>query len=222
MKKASMMVLAAVILAAMAASAQTPPMPKPGPEVEKLNYFLGNWKESLEVKPGHMGPGGKGAETAHAEWAPGGFFIVIRSAADMGAMGKFTSTAYIGYNAQDKVYTYDEFASTGEHTIAKGTVEGDTWTWTNESKMDGKTMNGRFIEKITSPNSYDLKYEASMDGGEYTTFMDGQATKSAGASAAKPAGAGPKGAEKPAGGAAAKPAAQAAAADSESKTPKAK
>ncbi|HEY2116297.1 MAG TPA: DUF1579 family protein [Candidatus Angelobacter sp.] len=195
MKKASKkttLTLAAVMLAAIIASAQNPPgPPKPGPEVEKLKYFLGNWKQSLEVKPGPMGPGGKGTETVHAEWLPGGFFIVIHGAADMGAMGKFTTTAFLGYNTEDKVYTYDEFASTGEHTVAKGTVEGDTWTWTSVSKEGGKTMNGRFIEKIASPNSYDLKFEASMDGGaSYATMLEGKATKAGGAAAAKPASAG--------------------------------
>ena len=50
----------------------------------------------------------------------------------------------------------------------------------------GKVMKGRFTEKITSPTSYDYKYEASMDGGEYTTFMDGKATKAGSATKAKP------------------------------------
>ena len=59
MKKASMIAVAAIMLSAMVAAAQNPPMPKPGPEVDKLKYFLGNWKEEGEMKPGPMGPGGK-------------------------------------------------------------------------------------------------------------------------------------------------------------------
>jgi len=212
MKKARMIAVAAVMLAAMAttsATAQTPAMPKPGPEVEKLKYFLGNWKEEGTIKPGPMGPGGKFTGTSKNEWLPGGFFIGLRGATDMTTMGKFTTVAYLGYDAENKVYTYDEFASTGEHTVAKGTVEGDTWTWTNEYKEGGKAMKGRFTEKITSPTSYDFKFEASMDGGEYATMMEGKATRGAAATGAKPA-------AKPAG--AAKTPTKTSAADTATKT----
>ena len=59
---------------------------------------------------------------------------------------------------------------------AKGTVDGDTWTWTDENKMGDKVMKGRYTMKITSPNSYDFKYEVSS-GGDYTTVMEGKSTK---------------------------------------------
>jgi hypothetical protein len=156
-----------------------------------------------------MGPGGKVTGTTHTEWMPGGFFIVLHSTGDMAGMGKFTSTAYLGYNPEDKVYTYDEFSSTGEHVSAKGTVEGDTWTWTSEDKMGGKVMKGRFTEKIVSPTSYDYKFEASIDGGDYTTFMEGKATKTGAEAAAKPADA-------------KAPAAKPSAADTAAKPPKTK
>ncbi|HMC30562.1 MAG TPA: DUF1579 family protein [Candidatus Angelobacter sp.] len=192
MKKASMIAVAAIMLSAMVAAAQNPPMPKPGPEVDKLKYFLGNWKEEGEMKPGPMGPGGKFTGASRNELMSGGFFIELHALGNM-SMGKYTSTAFLGYNAEDKVYTYNEFSSTGEAVSAKGTVEGDTWTWTSEEKMGGKVMKGRFTEKITSPTTYDFKFEASMEGGEYATVMEGKATKTGGAGskpAAKPAGAG--------------------------------
>jgi len=35
-------------------------LPKPGPEIKRLWYFTGTWKEVGEAKPGPMtGPGGK-------------------------------------------------------------------------------------------------------------------------------------------------------------------
>jgi hypothetical protein len=177
MKRISMIFLAATMLMAMAAAQNPPAPPKPGPEVEKLKYFLGNWKQTGEVKPGPMGPGGKVTGTQKGALMPGGFYIEVHGAGEAPGYGKFTSTAYLGYDPQEKTYTYDEFDSTGEHTVAKGTLEGDTWTWTNEAKMGGKVMKGRYTEKITSPTSYDYKYEASIDGGEYMTIMEGRATK---------------------------------------------
>ena len=198
MKHASMFTLVAVMfVAAAAALAQNPPAQKPGPELEKIKYFVGTWKTTGDLKPGPMGPGGKFTDTTHAEWMPGGFFIQMHSNGEMAGMGKMTSSAFMGYNTEDKVYTYDEFSSTGERVSARGTLEGDTWTWTNEEKMMGKTMKGRFTEKMTSPTSYDFKFEMSMEGSPFETVMEGKATKVGGAAAAKPA-AGAKTPAKPA------------------------
>ena len=98
-------------------------------------------------------------------------------------MGKFVGTSFMGYNTEDKAYTFNEFNSMGEAESSKGTVDGDTWTWTNEEKMQGKLVKGRFTMKIASPTSYTFKFEASMDGGDYATVMEGKATKMGGAAA---------------------------------------
>ncbi len=40
--------------------AQAPPqMPKPGPEHQRLHYFVGDWETITEAKPSPFGPGGK-------------------------------------------------------------------------------------------------------------------------------------------------------------------
>ena len=180
----------AVLMFAVVAAAQNPPAtPKPGPEIEKLKYFVGEWKQEGAIAASHMANAGKYTGTYHNAMAPGGFFVEMHSTNESG-MGKWTATSFLGYNAQDKVYTYDEFDSTGGHTVAKGKLEGDTWTWTNESKMGDKTMNGRYTEKITSPTSYDFKFESSEDGGKtYSTFLEGKATRTAGPAGSKTGGA---------------------------------
>src|SRR3989449_11201669 len=71
--------LAAVVtlLAAPVLRAQTPAAaPKPGPEHQKLAYFLGRWSETVDMKPGPMGPGGKMTATSTCEWFSGGFYLV--------------------------------------------------------------------------------------------------------------------------------------------------
>ena len=67
--------------------------------------------------------------------------------------------------------------SWGEFTDSKGSVDGDTWTWTNDEKMGGMTMKGRFIMKVTSATSYSFSYEMSEDGAKWTNVMEGKATK---------------------------------------------
>ena len=169
---ATIMVLAAAIL-----MAQSPtPKPQPGPEVKKLEYFAGNWTSEGEMKPSPFGPGGKFSGTERNEWMQGGFFL-LSHAKSTGSMGSDTAVGVYGYNANDKVYTFDEFNSSGEAVHAKGTVAGDTWTWTNEEKMQGKTMHGRFTAKVLSPTSYTVKFEISPEGGDWATIFEGKATK---------------------------------------------
>lgn len=173
--KRSLAILIATPLLTAVAFAQMGPM-TPAPELKKLDQFVGNWTSDGETKPGPMGPGGKMTMTQEAKWMDGGFFVVIHSTFKS-AMGNGTGTAFIGFDTQEKVYTYDEFNSTGEVVHAKGTVDGDTWTWTNEMKMGPQTMKGRFTEKILSPTAYTFKFEMSMDGTTWNLVMDGKATK---------------------------------------------
>ena len=147
--KATILLLG-ILLAATATFAQMEAPAKPGPEVKKLDYFTGHWTSEGDVKPGPMGPGGKFHADDHAEWMDGHFFVVLHSKYSGGGMGSGTSTAYMGWDPNDKVYTYDEFNSMGEATHSKATVEGDTWTWLNDMKMGAMTMKGRFTMKILS------------------------------------------------------------------------
>jgi hypothetical protein len=176
MKRASAIAITTLLLIA-AAFAQPPAAPKPGPELKKLDYFLGTWTSEGDTKPGPMGPGGKFSDSGHGEWMDGGFFLVIHSDFKSAAMGNATGTAYMGYDPQEKLYTYDEFSSTGENVHSKGTVDGDTWNWTNEFKMGPQTMKARYTMKILSPDSYTFKFEMSPDGTKWDTVMEGKATK---------------------------------------------
>jgi hypothetical protein len=175
MRRFSAIVIATLLLAA-AAFAQ-PPMPKPGPELKKLDYFAGTWTSEGESKPGPMGPGGKMSMHQDSKWMEGGFYVTIHSDYTSASMGNGSGISFLGYDPQEKVYTYDEFNSSGEAVHAKGTVDGDNWTWTNDMKMGPQTAKGRFTEKILSPTSYTFKFEMSTDGTTWTTVMDGKATK---------------------------------------------
>ncbi|HSS95784.1 MAG TPA: DUF1579 family protein, partial [Terriglobales bacterium] len=122
MKRVSVVLLLSMLLMAVAAVAQMPG--PPAPELKKLDYFIGNWTLDGDVKAGPMGAGGKDTGTAKNEWMDGNYFM-ISQATHNGVMGTGKETAYYGYDANKKVYTYDSFSSVGEHTIATGTVEGD-------------------------------------------------------------------------------------------------
>ena len=174
MKAASL--LLGILLLATTAFAQME-IPKPGPEVKKLNYFVGHWTSEGDMKPGPMGPGGKFTLQENSEWMDGGYFVVIHSKYSGGGMPDGTSTAYMGYDTQGKVYTYDEFNSSGEHTHSTGNLDGDNFVWMSDMKMGAQTMKGRFSMKLMPPNAYAYKFEVSPDGKAWSLVMDGKDTK---------------------------------------------
>ena len=152
-----------VLLLGVSIQAQAPQgPPKPGPEVKKLAYFVGNWKE--EGKSMAHGMSGPISSTQKWEWTSGGFFVVGHSD-NKSPVGEFTIMAVLGYDPATKMYTYNAFDSWGEAITAKGSVSGDTWTWATETTMQGTLIKTRLTEKEISKTQYTLKYESSTDGG---------------------------------------------------------
>jgi len=177
MKLSSSLATVLVLTCAALANAQTPEMPKPGAEHQKLAYFIGTWQIEGEIKPGPYGPGGKMSGTEHVEWMPGGFFTISHSDSKS-AMGDSKGLAIMGYKNEDKAYTFNEFNSTGETVEARGTTDGTTWTWTTVNMMMGPTkMKGRYTVKIASPTAYSFKLEAGPETGDWMTIMEGKASK---------------------------------------------
>jgi uncharacterized protein DUF1579 len=166
----------ALFVWAGAALAQPGGMPKPGPEVKKLGYFVGTWNTEGDMKASPFGPGGKITSTDHIEWLPGNFFIVAHSQGK-GPVGPLQQLFVMGYNAEDKLYTYDGFDNMGMHDSSKGTLTGDTWVYGNESKVQGKTIKGRFTMKQVSASLYTFKFEMSGDGAKWDLIMEGKSTK---------------------------------------------
>jgi hypothetical protein len=173
MKKAGMSLAVWTIVAA-AAMAQE--LPKPAPELKKLDALTGSWTLEGEMKPGEMGPGGKMTEIQKCEWMDGAFFLICH-AEFKSSMGDGTGISVLGYSKDDKAYTYREFNSWGEFEDSRGSFDGDTWTWLGDEKEGGMVMKGRFTMKMTSSTSYNFSFEMSPDGTKWTTVMDGKATK---------------------------------------------
>ena len=177
MKQVTATILAVLFVFVIVTSAQAPPqMPQPAPELKKLDYMVGTWSWEGDLKPSPFGPGGKITGTDHMEWMQGGFFLVLHSKMK-GAWGDGSSLAVMGYDPDEKVYTYQEFNSRGEHELSKGTVDGDTWSWNSDENVGGKKMKGRYSMKILSPTTYSFKFELSPDGTDWNTVMDGKSTK---------------------------------------------
>ena len=151
MSNRSYAVLALLTLGgAVALDAQAAPSPpKPGPEVQKLAYFVGRWTMEGTMQPGPMGPGGKMTGTDTCEWFPGGFHVVCKSAGQ-GPAGAMHALNLFGYNPERKRYTFYGIDNSGFGDGASGVLEGDTWNWEAESMMGGQIGRASCRERVSS------------------------------------------------------------------------
>ena len=183
--KALIHVLCTCVLAATAgaqsAAAQAPQTPKPGPENERLGYFVGKWTGVGEMKSGPMGPGGKMTTKDDCEWFEGHFSVICHSAGQS-PMGASKSIGILGYSPEEKVYTYygiDNSAMTMS-TVPKGKVSGDTWTYDDEAMMGGQKVKSRVTIKELSPTAYTFKLEIMGPDGKWAPMMEAKSTKAGG------------------------------------------
>ena len=172
---------AAAVLAAagvQVAAGQGPQPSKPGPEHQRLAYFVGKWKAEGEVKPGPMGPGGKMTSQDDCQWFEGRYSVICRSESSS-SMGATKSIGILGYNTEEKVYTYYAVDNTSMNmaSVPKGTVKGDTWTYTDESTMGGQKVKSRVTIKELSPKSYKFKMDMEGPDGKWVPMMESTNTK---------------------------------------------
>lgn len=168
----------AVVGLSVSAWAQAPQPSKPGPEHQRLGYFVGQWKVEGEVKPSPMGPGGPITSNDTCEWFEGGFAVVCRSEGKT-PMGPSKSIGILSYSGDEKVYTYYGVDNMGMimTSIPRGTVQGDTWTYTDESLMGGQKMKVRVTIKELSPTAHTFTMEMGGPDGKWVPMMESKSTK---------------------------------------------
>ena len=166
------------LLGAQFAIAQEPAAPKPGPEHQRLGYFVGNWKTEGEMKPGEMGPGGKMTSTDKCEWFEGRFSVVCHGQGQS-PWGPGKSIGIMSYSPEEKAYVYYGVDTTGMTmtTVPRGTVKGDTWTYSDESMMGGRKVKTRVTMKELSPTAYTFKMEAQGPDGKWAPVIESKSTK---------------------------------------------
>jgi hypothetical protein len=151
----------------------------PTPQQQMMGYFAGDWTITGTAKISPNSPSAPLTGTEHAEWLPGGSFVEIHSVMK-GPMGDIHSTRMLEYNALDKVFTYNAYNSLGQHTMAVGTVEGKTWVWNTEEKLNGVITKGRYTVTFISADAYSFKSEVPKPSGGWVTVMEGKAVRTAG------------------------------------------
>ena len=181
MKRPLKMLTAFVVVSAAGvqfADAQALQAPKPGPEHARLGYFVGKWTSEGEMKPGPMGPGGKMTSTDTCEWFEGRFTVICRAEGKT-PMGPTKNIGILGYSTEEKVYTYYgvDNSNMTMASVPRGTVRGDTWTYTDESTMGGQKVKSRVTLKELSPTQYTFRMEFQGPDGKWAPVMESKNTK---------------------------------------------
>ena len=159
-------------------AAQEAQASKPGPEHERLAFFVGKWNAVGEMKPGPMGPGGKVTTTDDCQWFEGHYSVICRSEGST-PMGPTKSIGILGYSPEEKVYTYYAVDNSGMtmSSVPKGTVKGDTWTYFDQGTMNGQKYKSRVVIKELSPTSYSFTMDMQGPDGKWVPMMESKNTK---------------------------------------------
>lgn len=160
-------------------AAQAPQQASPTgvlPQHQRMSYFLGDWTASGSSKISPNSPAAPFTLKEHGEWVTDGYFLETKTSMK-GAMGTVNSQRVMGYNVEDKVYTYNVYNSLGEHQVALGHVNRNTWTWDSEEKLNGIVVKGRYTIVETGPDTFTFKSEVADPKGGWVTVMEGKATR---------------------------------------------
>jgi len=145
---------------------------KPGPEHKKLEPLAGKWTYTSKM---YMVPGQDPVEssgTAERKWILGGRFLeetIIGTGPD--GKTEFEGRGTIGYDKQQKKYTYGWMCSMGTETIQSlgdSDVKGKNFTFETEMfcPLRGKKVKGRDEIEIQSPDRHVLTTYQFDDGKE--------------------------------------------------------
>lgn len=170
-------VVAVLTITGQTLAAQGAPT-KPGPEHEKLGYFVGKWKTEGSVKAGPMGPAGKTSSIDDCQWFEGKFSVLCHYEGTT-PNGPSKSIGILGYSIEDKAYTYYgvDNSAMAMASVPKGHLQGDTWTYTDESTVNGKPTKSRVHIKEISPTKYTFSLEIEGPDGKFVQVMESTSTK---------------------------------------------
>jgi hypothetical protein len=165
---------AMILLAASLVQAQIQDRPKAGPELKKLEMFVGDWKYAGSVSDTPLGPGGKFAGTATNRMILDGLFLEIKGQ-DKGVYGG-KEIVYKGltirrYDSTSKNYLSQTFDNDGMVATEVWALEGRTWKTTGTmTDSKGKTYQTRSSATFSADGAT-LTFKAELLADDGKTWL---------------------------------------------------
>jgi len=175
MKKSFQLVLVvglAALLSAAILQAQTP-APKPGPEQQKLNIWVGDWTYEGENQATPLGPAGKYVGKQTVRPILGGFFV------EWHGEDRFSSWYEVdGYDALNKRFFWTGFGNDGNVSSVAYTIEGTKVEYSGTVILGEKQYKIRGTATFAADfMSFVDKRELSVDGQTWMPNFQSKSTK---------------------------------------------
>ena len=157
--------VAAAVLVLTAPHVRSQEMPKPSPEMAKLDYFEGNWTCKGKMNASPMGPAGTMTSTADIRDDLGGFWQSGSIKGTMANMPPFEGTFHTTYDPGGKQFVMLWVDSMGGWARSTSSGwQGDKLVYEGDTYMPGmKPMKGR--DTFTkSGAAMQHSWEMQMDG----------------------------------------------------------
>lgn len=137
---------------------KAPERPK---ELDKLDFFVGTWTGTSEMKmPGSDKPM-TGTGTATYSWDLDRRFLVMRGEYDMGQMGKMSMMSLHTWDPSAKKYFgwgFDSWGMTGTTTMTYDEA-AKTWKmWTKGTDCQGQSTVGEGTIKVIDPGTMEMSF----------------------------------------------------------------
>jgi len=142
------------------------PAPTPGPEYERLEFLVGKWKGGGELKATPVSAAGSFTAKIDCSRFPGGRNVVCRLDGTI-ATAPYHELAIFGYDPDAKQYTWYDIDSQGVGSLARGSIEGETWIFAFEMKADGKPVKVRATITQRGTTRFTNDTEVSVNGGPW-------------------------------------------------------
>jgi hypothetical protein len=150
---------------------------QPGPEVQKLSYYVGTWQGHGEVKASPLGRGGKLSSYQTCKWLRGGFQVICEGE-EMGPSGKRGFLNILAYDQEAKAYTEYSVSSRGEAEYDRGgSWIGRDLTFVVNENAGGKRSRFRYTETHVSPSMYAYRAEVAIGRKPWTAISEGEIKK---------------------------------------------
>ena len=159
-------ILLSLLLTAVLASAQTADPNAP------LSAFVGRWEGGGTFYDTAMSKAGTITSKTDCEWSPQSHYLVCeQSITDEKGTHQQLTVYTPSENGSD--FTYYTIAGSNAPFTGKVKIEGNKWTYDNSFEQDGKKTEVRTTNLFTADEET-FKTEYSVDGGAWTTMLDGK------------------------------------------------
>lgn len=150
---------------------------KPGPEAQKLGYYVGTWEGHGETKAGPFGPAGKLSSHQTCRWFRGGYQVICEGE-ETGPSGKRGFLNILAYDGTTKSYTEYSISSFGEAEYDPGgSWLGNKLTFIVDQDAGGKAARFRYAETHVSPSMYTYRAEVAVGAKPFTLLAEGRIVK---------------------------------------------